>query len=162
MSSNSGERTTSRYRVPPSVRVVNWPLRDSGVWGGLAVATWAGVALLAGQVSGSAAMAVVCGAALALACWRFVVPVTFEFGPQGVIQTLWRFRWRIPWRHIARYEVRQSGVLLLADPQPTSLSPLYGVYVRWHGQRNEVLGVIEFFLDRHRRPSVASTKSFSR
>ena len=143
-----------RSRIPPEpVRITNWPIQDEGPWSWLTAGGLAAVALLAGAVSTSLLMGIAVFVALALSVWRLWVPVTFEFNSRGVTQDCWGRRRRIPWIDVAHYEVLSSGVLLSADRNRVPLAPLRSICVQWHGQRNELLNVLEFFVSEEQAES---------
>jgi hypothetical protein len=133
--------------VPPSLQVVNWPLRDDGIRGWLMIALLAGVAAAAGEVAHSVPMGSVVFVALATAAWRLWIPVRFEFNAKGITETVFGRRRRMPWTDFARYEVRRGGVLLLADSQPSVLAPFRGLFIRWRDQRDKLLETLDFFLN---------------
>ena len=161
MSSASSAQATTRLRVPETVRIVSWPLRDSGpqVW--LAALGIIGVGVASGLISQNWQMGTFCFAALMFSCWRLWLPVTFELGTKGITQSTLVFRWRIPWRCFARYESRERGVWLLSDAEPTSFSTLRGIYVRWADQQEQVLAVLEFFLSARRQRAANTTRTYT-
>jgi hypothetical protein len=97
--------------------------------------------------------------ALMAASWRLWIPVRFEFGSKGILQTALGRPRRIAWGEFARYEVRRQGVLLLADPQTSPLAALRGLFIRFNQQREPLLETIEFFLN-SRSSNTPSTRSF--
>ncbi|MDP6555682.1 MAG: hypothetical protein QGF59_01645 [Pirellulaceae bacterium] len=161
MSSASTAQATTRLRVPETVRIVQWPLRDEGpqVWlAGLGIA---GVGVAAGVVSGNSIMGAVCFTTLMSSCWRLWFPVTFELGTKGIIQSALVFRWRTPWQCFPRYETRHRGVWLLSDTEPSPLSTLRGIYVPWSDQQDQVLAVLDFFLAARRQHGATSTRTYA-
>ncbi len=135
-----------RRSIPEPVRITNWPLRDDGVRAWLMVGGLVLVSALAAAVADRMLVGCVTLAALALSVWRLWFPVTFDFSSRGVVQTCWKRQRRITWSQIPRYEVLSRGVLLSADEEPTPLAPLRSIYVGWHGQRDELLHLLEFFV----------------
>jgi hypothetical protein len=133
------------------VRITNWPLRDDGWSAWAMVAAIPIVGLLVGGISSSVAVGLFTSAAFAVSLWRLFVPVTFDFGSRGIVQTLRKGRRRIPWNHVARYGVLSHGVLLSPDPEQTALAPLRSTYVRWNDQRAELIAVLDFYLNRKNR-----------
>jgi hypothetical protein len=85
-------------------------------------------------------------AALAISVWRLFVPVTFDIGSRGIVQTLWSRQRRIPWHRVAGYEVLSRGVLLSPESERTALTPLRSIYVRWNDKKSELLEVLDFYL----------------
>lgn len=139
--------TPLRIRVAPEeITLFCWGLRDVGWygWGNLLLAGVAayGVAWLTGWAwAGWGVLAL-----LLLSLWRFWAPIRFELGPQGIDQTVLGRTTRIPWTAIRNYEIRPKGVLLFADALLTPLSPLRALYLPWAGEREQVLGHIDYYL----------------
>ena len=161
MSSASAAQTTTRLRIPETVRIVNWPVRDGGVRVWLTVVAVVAASIAAGLVSGIPAMGFVCFVALMLSCWRLWLRVTFELGTRGVTQSTLVFRWRVPWRCIARYEKRPHGVWLLSDVEPSPISTLRGIYVPCADQEDQLLAVLDFFLAARRQSEAGTTRTYA-
>ena len=100
-------------------------------------------------------------AALGLAAWRLWIPVRFEFSSNGVIQTVMGRRRRIPWAEFDRYEIRRRGVLLLADADPSPLGALRGLFVRWQNQRDELLEILDFFVNARPNSQSSTTRTYA-
>jgi hypothetical protein len=133
---------------PPSLQWRSWPLRES-----LPAAFFVPVGLLAAGgavrwVTGQTHLALVAVAALAIALWRFFLPVSFELNSEGVSQWVFGRRRRIAWREIRRYEVCSSGVLLLPRPDACPLDACRGLHLPWGKHRADVLAHIHYYLDR--------------
>jgi hypothetical protein len=162
MAGSSTQRRIARagYYAPPSVQLVNWPLRDDGVRAWLMVTMFLAVAVVAASISRSPSMGLVVFAALALAAWRLWIPVRFEFSSNGVVQTVLGRRRRIPWAEFDRYEIRRHGVLLLADAETTPLGALRGLFVRWQNQRDELLELLNFFINARINSQASTTRTY--
>ena len=144
---SSAERSLGRtVLAPPPVQLVNWPLRDGGLRVWLWLVMLVGAAVVSGGLSRSTSMGAAIFAILIACSWRLWVPVQFEIGSKGITQTVLGHRSRIPWSAIARCDLRQSGVLFLADTAPSAFGVFRGTYVAWNGQREALLNVVEFFL----------------
>ncbi len=145
-------RSTTAYEAerpltpPRDVHLWNWPLYDDGLSAWAVVALALGTSIVTYVVGQSILMAAFCLAALALALWRLWIPVQFEFGPKGVTQTILGRTRRIPWSAVRRCEIRRAGLLLLplADRRP--LAAIRGLYIRWRGQRAELLAIMKHYL----------------
>lgn len=160
MGSSSADRSVGRVSYAPlTLQITNWPLRDNRVRACAAIAGMLAVAIFAGAFADSVAMGMVAFAALAFAGWRLWIPVRFEFGPKGIVQTVLGRQRRIPWVALMRYEVRRHGVLLLADAEPSPLAALRGLYVRWQDRRDDLLEILEFFMN-SRTTFVGSTRTY--
>lgn len=158
---SSVEKTVIRSRqAPEPVLIVNWPLRDEGLWSLLLITVFMAIAALCGSISGRPALGALSFAMLALSAWRLWVPVAFSVSSRGITQTIFGRQRRISWPQIARYKVYPGGVLLLADSPHTPLAALRGLYIRWNGRRDELLELVQYFLDT-RYAVTGSTRSFS-
>ena len=145
--SDEFESTESRA-APPSIQWRVWPLAESlpaavlvsaGLLGGGAAVRW---------VTGQTHLALVAVAVLAIALWRFFLPVWFELNSEGVSQWVFGRPRRIAWRKIRRYEVCSSGVLLLPRADARPLDVCRGLYLPWGKHRSEVLAHVHYYLDR--------------
>jgi hypothetical protein len=147
MSTVSGQGSSSVVRQPPGdLRLTNWPLVDDAVRAWPTIAGAFAISTFAGYCSHSIAMGLICFGVLNAAVWRLWIPVGFEFGPKGILQTvLWR-RKLIPWPNIVRYEISQKGVLLLPHEDRTPLAPLRGLYIRWRDHRDQLVELVKYYV----------------
>jgi hypothetical protein len=142
--------------APDDVAVWNWPLRDEGL------RSWAllgGVIILVALVWaiwGNPAFALFAYAMLALALWRLWLPVKWELGLTGVTMVVLGFRRRIPWLSIARFEMRDDGVWLFADRDPSAQR---GTFIGYAGERDRIKACIEYYLGTW-TAATESTESF--
>ncbi|MGA2033770.1 MAG: hypothetical protein ABSG68_16070 [Thermoguttaceae bacterium] len=127
-----------RWRVWPARQQ---PLATVAVLLGLA-ATAAVVAALAG----STALACCAAAALAVAMWRFFLPVTFELNALGVDQNILGRRRRTAWGAIGYYELCRGGLLLLEHDEVCPMAVYGSLYLPWLGHREEVLALVRRYL----------------
>lgn len=158
--SSSFENPLRAKQIPESVRIVNWPIRDDGIWGWLMVTGFVAIGAFASTVSESPIMGLLAFAVLAVAAWRLWIPVTFDFSLRGVTQTILRRRRRIPWNQIARYEVYPKGVLLLAEHARSPLSPFRGLFVGWGKEKENLMRILEFYLEPIESEGVISTETY--
>jgi hypothetical protein len=107
------------------------------------------LAALTGWVMASALWAVIACGLLALAAWRYFVPVYFEIGPQGVFQEVFGRRQRIPWRSIGYVETGRDGLLLA--PGGVACPTIRGLYLPWGRHRAEVLALVDYHLQQLRQ-----------
>jgi hypothetical protein len=133
--------------APPPLRLSNFPLRDEGWIPWAMLLLFGGVAALAGAWSASPAMGGLLLAALLLAGWRIWVPVRFEIGPTGVTQTVLGRSRTVPWTRVARFDVRNRGVLLLGDDDQSPLASVHGLYIHWGKRQHELLEMLHFYLE---------------
>ena len=143
MSSQPQELTRSH---PEPVRVTNWPLKEERWTACFLIVAILSAAAFVLATTGSPIVAIFTLGAFAVSVWRLWLPVTFDFSHRGIVQTCWKRQRRIPWSHVARYEVLVHGVLLSADSERTVLSPLRSIYVRSDGQRSELVELLEYYL----------------
>ena len=133
---------------PPSVQWRSWPLRDSVLAATIVLAALAGAGVGVWSLTGKTHLALLAVAVLAIALWRFFLPVSFELNSEGVSQFVFGRRRRVPWRGIRRYEVCSSGVLLLPHADPCPLDACRGLYLPWGKNRQEVLAQVRYYLER--------------
>lgn len=131
---------------PANLQLVNWPLRDDGVAGWGFVVFVMGVAVVVGLLAQNAGLTLLSFAAMSLTMWRMWIPVTFELGPKGILQTVWRRKRRIVWSAVRRCRVQRRGVLLLFHDDPSRLSNVLGLYVRWGERRDELLAILRYYI----------------
>lgn len=137
---------------PPSVQWRSWPLRDS-VWGATGVVgSLAGAGVGVWSLTAKTHLALLAVAVLAIALWRFFLPVWFELNSEGVSQFVFGRRRRVPWKGVRHYEVCPSGVLLLPHADPCPLDACRGLYLPWGKNRQEVLAQVRYYLDRPPAP----------
>jgi len=133
---------------PPSVQWRSWPLRDGVLGATVVVGALAGAGVSVWSLTAKVHLALLAAAVLAIALWRFFLPVWFELNSEGVSQFVFGRRRRVPWRGIRRYEVCASGVLLLPHADPCPLDACRGLYLPWGENRQEVLAQVRYYLDR--------------
>ena len=104
-----------------------------------------------GWLSGEVYLGLAALAALAVALWRFFLPVVFELSEKGVDQRLLGRQRRIPWEAIGRHEVRSAGVLLLPHDDRSAMAPMRGLYLPWASRRDEVLAHVRHYLEHPER-----------
>src|SRR5262245_54455348 len=97
--------------IPDEVWLVDWPLREEPIGSSLALALAAGAGWLAAWATGSAVMGILILALLALTLWRTWLPVRYQLGTGGVVQSVLGWDRRIAWLEIGRYELQKDGVI---------------------------------------------------
>ncbi len=131
---------------PANLEIVNWPLRDNPatcillillVLLGASCITIASNNLVVGLVGFSAC---------AVTLRRMWIPVQYEFGPKGVIETVYGRSRRTPWSSIRVGEIRGDGVFLDRTSETTPLSALRGHYIRWGENKAELIGLLNYYL----------------
>ena len=95
--------------------------------------------------SGQTYLAVAALATLALALWRFFVPVVYELSADGVDQWVFGRLVRLPWRVITRCEIRESGVLLTFRRDESPLAAIRGLFLPFDGNRDAVVAQVRYY-----------------
>jgi hypothetical protein len=124
------------------------------------VVALAACSLAAGHFASNASMGIVAGVALALAAWRLWIPVRFEISSKGVVQSVLGRRRRIPWVEFARYDLRRRGVLLLTEMGGSPLVAFRSLYVGWNDYRQELLDLLDFFIEPRAESHPATTQTY--
>ena len=137
---------------PPSMRWWSWPLRENTLCAGLVLLGLAAAGIGIRQLTGATHLALLAVAVLAIALWRFFLPVQFELNADGVNQWLFGRCRQIPWKAICGYEVCSAGVLLLPRADRCPMDPLRGLYLPWGSRRDEVLARVRYYLDPRPEP----------
>src|SRR4051794_35852233 len=138
---------SSRIRLAPEeVTIDDWPLRDRPLAASLGLTLSAGLTWLAVWATGNVALGAAIGAVLLLTLWRAWLPVRYQVGSGGIVQSVLGWRRRIAWTSIRRYEPRDDGVLLFADATAVGFSPLRGLYLHCGGQREAVITQLQHHL----------------
>jgi hypothetical protein len=139
------------------VTIDDWAIRDRPLGSSLALTLAAGASWLAVWGTGAPLVGFLVAAILAGVMWRTWIPIRFELGVSGVTQSILGRRTRVPWVAILKYETRSDGVLLLHDATTTPLSPLRGLYVHWHDQRDQVVAQLDYHRQTRLLPLRGST-----
>ena len=129
-----------------NVRVTNWALRDDP-WRSIpAVTVGLAAAIAAGAVSQTTWMGLAAALAVAVSLWRTWLPITYEFDPRGVTQTLLRRRRLVSWLALGDYRFTPRGVVLLPRGEPTWWSAAGALFVLWAGRQQEIAAIVEYYL----------------
>jgi len=112
----------------------------------LAIALAAGAGWLTVWSTGSAVMGAIILSLLGVTLWRIWLPVRYQLGSSGVVQSVLGWQRRLAWQEIIRYELQHDGVILFRDSESAPLSAQGGLYVRWGKDREKVLPVLKFYL----------------
>jgi len=138
---------SSRVRqAPEDVTIDDWPLRDRPLGASLGLTLAAGLTWLAVWATGNVPVGAAIGVLLLLPLWRTWLPVHYQVGSGGIVQSVAGWRRRIPWTAIRRYEPRDEGVLLFADATAVGLSSLRGLFLHCGAKREAVIAQLEHHL----------------
>lgn len=131
---------------PDGVTVVSWPLRDRRLGCLVVIVATMGVATAAGRLSQSLAMGCLVQGVLVVGLWRLWIPVTFQLGISGIVETVLGHPRYIDWMTVTRVQLQGRGVLLLADRTDTPLAAIHGIFIPWHDQREQIIRLVEHFV----------------
>ena len=131
---------------PPLVRWWSWPLHERLLTGMVVVAGILTSGVGVWWLTGKTHLGLLAAGALAVALWRFLVPVLFELSADGVNQWVFGRHRRIPWNEIRRFEIGSTGVLLLPHEDRCPMDSFRGLYLPWGRRRREVLAQIRYYL----------------
>lgn len=131
---------------PADVALTNCPFRDSPVATVVVILVLTAAGIGIAYLADSPAMGVLGSAAIATSMWRMWVRVKFEFGPKGIVQTMFGRQRRISWSAVKRREIRQQGILLLFDDRRAPVATLRGLYIRWNKQPDALIAVVDYYL----------------
>lgn len=144
-----GSQPAAPRRGPPaSLTIRNWPLMEGGLQSWFLLGLLAATALMVGRATGSGAWALAAWCLTAVACWRFFVPATFVVNGLGITVRILNRSRRISWRSIDRCEPGHAGVMLM--PNVLFAPSLRGLYIAWGSHREELLSLLEYYLDEAR------------
>jgi len=79
---------------------------------------------------------------VALASWRYWLPVEVDLDASGITQRLGRRRWRIPWTAIGGYALRPRGVALWPASGGNLAAAARAIVIPGNGQRDALLAAI--------------------
>jgi hypothetical protein len=124
----------------------NWPLADHWRW------SWMiplGILLIGAMVTwlgGGWPLGLVAVAALAVAAWQFLIPVTYEVCSPGLRRyALGRMR-LVPWSAIRSYQLRATGVVFYQRPDPAAADILSSMFVPYPKDEDEVVVAVRLYL----------------
>ncbi len=131
---------------PLQLQLVNWPLRDQPRRSIVMILLLVLVSILTGLASESLSMGLLAGSAALTASWRYWLPVTYEIGPYGIRQLVFKRVRRLSWRQVGRVEIRNQGIRFLPDHDPAQLANLRGLYIYHPGQEETLKHVVNYYL----------------
>lgn len=137
---------------PLPVRWRSWPLRDNLLCGSMVVATLMGAGAAVHGITSKVHLGLLVTAVLAVALWRFLLPVVFELDTEGVGQKVLGRRRRIRWSVIRRWELCPDGVLLLPFSDRCPADAFRGLFLPWGGHRDQILAQVRYYLDEPLNP----------
>ena len=143
----TAEQIVHQEHPPPAVlRWKSWPLVEHLRWSwsvplgivatGVTVAYVGGGWLLGGAVV----------AALAVACWQFLLPVEYEANPVGLCADAFGRRRLFEWQTIRSYQPRSTGVVLFMRADPTAIDALRSQFVPYGHDEDETLCAVKQYL----------------
>jgi hypothetical protein len=128
-----------------SLRYVSFPLRDDGPRALALPAIIACVSVAVGVSLESAPWALAAAGLLTAMVARYFAPTRYTLDAQGVRARFLGRERRRAWSEVRALYRHRDGVHLSPFPRPSRLDPFRGIYVRFAGNREEVLR----FCERH-------------
>jgi hypothetical protein len=136
-----------RIRVAPEeLSLIDWPLVQQPLSSAVALFLAGGASGLAGWAARSWIVTAFVAVLMCVALVRTLLPIRYTLGGGGIVQSLWRWRRRIPWTAIRDWELHADGVLLLPEAVQSPLRPLRGVYLHWGQYKAAVLAHLDYHL----------------
>jgi hypothetical protein len=133
---------SSRRNVEASLVLRRWPLRDDPQNAILPLAVMLFLVVLVAAETTSFALAAIALLVLALADWRNLFPVTYNFDASGIEQRVFFLRRRIAWAAVARCEVWPNGVRLMRSAAGHPLDALRSIFIPWNEDRDAILALL--------------------
>ncbi|PQO47000.1 hypothetical protein [Blastopirellula marina] len=134
----------------PELTLVRLPIRDDHI----AQAAVAVLLIVLGVLTYSETVGLWISLAVVLmslaASWKLFIPVRFELGPRGIIQTSFLGTRKTPWREIARYEVHPQGVILYQTHDHSPLAGFTSIDLACRGMKGELESVVHFYMEARR------------
>jgi len=82
---------------------------------------------------------------------RYFVPTDYELDAAGVCVRFLGHARRVPWEAVRRVGVRREGVQLSPFERPSRLESFRGTFLRFAGNRHEVVSFVESQMAAHRQ-----------
>ncbi|HVT27852.1 MAG TPA: hypothetical protein VHE81_07535 [Lacipirellulaceae bacterium] len=140
------QRSEAEASAPSTIRWRSWPLADNLPWSWLLPLGILGVGVLVWRLGGGWSLAIFAVAALGLAFWQFLIPVTFEICSFGVRRYALRRMRLVPWPAIRAYQLRSTGVIFFQRPDPTSIDLLRSLFVPYPRDEDEMVVAVRLYL----------------
>jgi hypothetical protein len=129
-----------------TIRWRDWPLANDWRRSWLLPAGILCVGALVGWLGGGWLIGLVAIAAIALAMWQYLLPMTYEINSQGIRRyALGRMR-LVPWTAIRAYQLRSTGVVFFQRPDPMSIDLLSSLFVPYPSDEDEVVVALRLYL----------------
>ena len=144
------EATSDAQDAAETLRWRSLPVVDdfprSALLIGVVVAVCVGVHVSFGGLG----YALLAAAFLAVALGRYFLPTWYELDGDGVaVRFLGRTR-RVAWSEVRRTQVHREGMQLSPFEQPSRLESFRGTFLRFAGNRDEVVSFVESQVAAHR------------
>jgi hypothetical protein len=129
-----------------TIRWRDWPLANDWRRSWLLPAGIVCVGTLVAWLGGGWLVGLVAVAALALAMWQYLLPVTYEISSLGLRRyALGRMR-LVPWAEIRAYQLRSTGVVFFQRPDPTAIDLLSSLFVPYPSDEDEIVVALRLYL----------------
>jgi hypothetical protein len=129
-----------------SLRWRSWPLVDQPTWSWLVPLGIFIAGCFVFWLGGGWFLALVTCAALAIAMWQFVLPVSYEVTSLGLRRLALRRVRLVPWQAIRAYQMRATGVAFFQRADPTAMDMLNCLFVPYPHDEDELLVAVRLYL----------------
>jgi len=137
--------------VPPAAAWRSWPLVEHPFWALGVLVGWGGLGWLVWITTAAPHLVVLALAAVALAGWRFYVPVTFELNAEGIHYWIFGRHRCVSWQSVGRYQLQRSGVLVFPLGSQSPADAFRALFIPWGSKRQLVLSHLEHYLGPERK-----------
>jgi hypothetical protein len=140
------QQVESESTTSATIRWRSWPLADDWHRSWMLPAGILGVGTVVAWLGGGWLVGLIAVAALSLALWQFLLPVTYEISSLGVRRyALGRMR-LVPWTAIRAYQLRSTGVVFFQRSDPTAVDLLSCLFVPYPRDEDEVVVAVRLYL----------------
>ena len=146
MSSTATTKSMPREELSPTIRWRLWALLDMLPYSLLVVLGIFGLGAAAAYAASSNAMGILAATLLAFSLCSFLLPVTYEIQPQGIIFTLCGIRRLLPWKRLRRYRLRPTGVVLYSRSVPSPLDVFGGQFLPFGQLEKEIIAALRNYM----------------
>jgi len=140
------KQTEAEPTSSATIRWRSWPLVDVWRWSWLVPVGILSAGALVWWYGGGWLLGLVAVAALALAVWQFLLPVTYEISSLGIRRyAIGRMR-LVPWTAIRTYQLRTTGIVFFQRNDPTTIDLLNSLFVPYPSDEDEVIVATRLYL----------------
>ena len=140
------QQSESESATSSTIRWQSWPLFDHPRTSWLLPAAIGCVGAVVWILGGGMLLALSAIAALCIAMWQFLLPITFEVCSLGVRRyALGRMR-LVPWSAIRAYQLRSTGAVFFQRPDPADIDMLTSFFIPYPSDEDEMVVAVRLYL----------------